>query len=1256
MKGERGGTLKIHRERRLTPRGDSYLRDVKFLFAIASIALAAVLASQTDMVREMMGPGPQVEQPIEGPPVSPPVEPEPPAPTDLATDTDQDTIPDSWERLWTDLDSTAQRPLVDALDPTDIFEDPDDDGYDYDRDGQVEGCDDMIAPSRLGIALASDYTPVELGELLGRRQALVGARIVAEGAYLVDDGPYGMGRTPAMHDAVEVHIAGSCDALRKDWVRVDLEAHCNRPVLLEQYSPSAFGDAKERCMVDVQGVVEVENGVRYIRVRGHERFTNTMEYLAGYYTGDPSVAEVDRSILDYTRADPTDPDTDDDGMRDGWEARYGRRHCDGSGGPWVWDVQLDPTRDGDAYLDPDGDAIETRWSFAGWLWVDPDGDGEFEPPSDNNVNDPVKVGVNVHEYLSHTNPLLVDTDGDSYPAGSGNMNDFDEMVFHATDPVRNDTDVDGMLDGWEVFYNLMPWDAWDGIKDEDRDGLLNQLEFLDGCHPRDNDTDDDLMWDGWEVEFGLDPLDPVDANADVDVVGSEPPRSAPDGLTNLQEFLNGSDPWNPDTDDDHLTDYEEVVVGWSVTVDGIAQHYHTDPASADTDRDEWSTFDGGMHSDDDEDGDGNKLPSEELLDGIDNDGDSVRMQDNGWDDDRDGVVDDGRAGIPAVGLPEGVDEEVDLNDWNEIFVFLTSASLADSDLDGLPDGVEWYTDLDHESQGVQRTSPVLSDTDGDGLTDRQEIMYIDGGQTPPPPRPTDPLDPDSDDDGLSDGLELLFDHDPDTPDVVDPTDPWDPDTDGDGMSDGDEFNCSDYDRDGLPTWWERAYLWPMMRFELSRDADGSGRADILEDLDGDGLACLEEYIRRWDPLDADTDGDGVLDDEDARSVPQHLRAVRRIPICSDSDGDLMPDWWEIRQGLDPDVPDDKWVDPDRDELLNIDEYIYDLDPSNPDTDGDGATDLFDHELMCNPDAFDADADGMAGWWEKLYPGILDPGNPEDGGEDPDGDGLTNRAEWSYGDMFGRAPTDPTNADTDGDGLIDSEDAHPVNLPLAKRPLNPTRGHEPLHPLFNMTDWKRPQAALDMDDDGLTNLVEVTVWRTDPADPDVDEDGMPDGWEVEMAAWDPATARRNLDPTDPSDAPNDPDWDGLSYTLERDAEGNYIITIRDINLDGWEDWTLESETLCNLEEYLFGEDPDRDGLNEVTYDPNAWDTDGDRMEDGWEVLFGDLDGDGIVDFFELMYGLSPFDGSGVNGAEGDPDGDGRTNLDEFKQNTNPVSPD
>ena len=58
----------------------------------------------------------------------------------------------------------------------------------------------------------------------------------------------------------------------------------------------------------------------------------------------------------------------------------------------------------------------------------------------------------------------------------------------------------------------------------------------------------------------------------------------------------------------------------------------------------------------------------------------------------------------------------------------------------------------------------------------------------------------------------------------------------------------------------------------------------------------------------------------------------------DTDGDGMPNDWELRNGFDPTNPADASQDPDGDGLTNLEEFLAGTDPHDPDTDRDGISD------------------------------------------------------------------------------------------------------------------------------------------------------------------------------------------------------------------------------------------------------------------------------------------------------------------------------
>jgi hypothetical protein len=294
--------------------------------------------------------------------------------------------------------------------------------------------------------------------------------------------------------------------------------------------------------------------------------------------------------------DPNDPDTDDDGYSDGWEVDHGTNPLDPN----------DPGPDGD------GDGFPDKWE-------DDNGYDKDNPNIPNPNGDDDNDGLtNQQEFDYGTNPKNPDTDGDGLPDGwevshglnpkdaTGNNGwngdpDNDGLINgkeyeHKTNPKKPDTDGDGFRDGWEVDYGYNPLDPNDPAKDgdDDNDFLTNWEEYQEGTDPKNPDTDGDGFKDGWEVAYDYDPLDPNDPAKDGD--------DDNDGLTNWEEHEANTDPTDPDTDGDGYNDGWEIKYG-----DYTYNNRHLDPLVDDRD---WLPHAGdhdhdGMHNKTEEENDTN---------------------------------------------------------------------------------------------------------------------------------------------------------------------------------------------------------------------------------------------------------------------------------------------------------------------------------------------------------------------------------------------------------------------------------------------------------------------------------------------------------------------------------------------------------------------------------------------------------------------------------------------------------------------------
>ena len=775
----------------------------------------------------------------------------------------------------------------------------------------------------------------------------------------------------------------------------------------------------------------------------------------------------------------------------------------------------------------------------------------------------------------------------------------------------------------KVFYGSYDWFGASLTTPSDWIALFDMAMSYIGGAP---DADGDGMPDSWEDANGL------DKNSDDHLADKDG-----DGLINLQEYLNGTNPSVADTDGDGASDYQEVMVartnptdrdndGISDAVDNCPTVANANQLNADGD-----TQGNACDADDDNDGvlDVSDAFPTNAAESVDTDGDGIGNNAD-TDDDGDGVPD------ASDRFPLNAAESVDTDNDG-----IGNNADTDDDNDGLSDAQE----------ATLTTNPLVADTDGDGLSDGAEVST----------HGTNPKATDSDGDGMADGWEVTY--------GLNPTNGNDDllDADGDGWT-----NEQEEDRGTNPNsaaskpaavgGGSRVIMAPVAVIQNTMPSCCSSTPSyyIADTINQKGLTpkytsgvTLFSTYMASSPVHSTTYSDGwysstpvtgMIDFDFGQSILIHQFVlwhgavnsqnypVKSFTVYTSSEPTFAAPYnagsYTTQNVVAPqvfDLPDSvgryvriqvtsNWGSTSN---TGIGELAFDIAFGPPDVDGDGMPDSWEDTNGTNKNSADhladKDGDGLINLQEFLN-------NTNPSVADTDADGASDYLEVMV------LRTDPlvyTPFDTDGDGVLNMNDAFP---------------NDPSESVDTDGDGTGNNADTDDDNDWLTDIEEAifgsdplnpdtdgenlgdhaeSVWGTNPNDTDTDNDLIDDYLEVVGGT----------DPTDP-DTDGDGTWDGVdAHPLDLDDDG-----IND-NVD---------------------DDDDNDGVLDVddAFPRNAaesLDTDGDGIGNNTDT---DDDNDGMPDNWEEMYGLDTL----YNDAGDDMDGDGFTNLQEYLNGTDPYVSD
>ncbi len=1035
------------------------------------------------------------------------------------------------------------------------------------------------------------------------------------------------------------------------------------------------------------------------------------------------------------------PDEDLDGIPDWWERANALD-------------QKDPT---DAAFDQDADGLTNAEEFAvngNPNVVDTDGDGLIDGEevnvygTDPTVSDTDLDGLDDGAEVNDrgTDPADEDTDGDG-------LTDGDEILIVGSDPMLVDTDGDGISDAVEFQHRMSVDDPADSSADFDGDGITNSEELLRGTSIRNRDsdrdgltdeteirlsltdplrldTDGDRLPDGWEFRNGLDP-NSDDAADDADL----------DGFRNEVEFLARTHPTSAISVPTHKqweTDQGDIkhrgFVPMRLDIDNLVVKWHMDPTDESDRPLSPATISREMlftttHE---------PLRFDYILSAIDRETGSLA-----WEYKFSGV---GFASPPAN---DGVSAFVQTSHHDNSFIWSFDQATGDINFQVpysnqittsrsplpyngslyIPSGYfggiarhdattgEEIWQMDHDS-GDGHTLTIV-DEDVFSYSMEQGLLRINIAETGE--RKHSIKDEtfawsgyttySSIVQGSYGNLILAYGTGIVSFDLAERRTQWLAEFDaswqlGMALGPGVVFGVEPRalvafdERDGRELW-----RWNSARFI---------RTDPVVTLDhvfiGTDIATFAIDIETGESVWTYPVGGSVsVSDDLDMYISGHSGELAAIQTQVDTDGDDIPDDWEIRNAMNPNDPNDAESDLDSDGLSLFEEFLLRTNPNSQDTDSDGLSDLAETRTHnSDPLQPDTDGDGFSDGDEVQVYGT----RPDH--LDTDGDGLQDDYEANV------LSTDPTLTDTDGDGFADNVELRLGSDPTTFASVPPlvTEFYESFEsgdipPRFEngssnshwwTTDtWSTPDghivarptwvetwasAEMTWEDNFAGGLLTFDLYSRNTFCCD-DLEVLIDGQQVFLSAvqtdWQtisvdvPAGHRRiswrffrnvgndiNQLQTFVDSIrfrPTDEDNDGMpiSWELEHGFDPNDPSDASaDPDLDG----------LTNLEEYQAGTlprnaDSDSDGmpdgwevengLNPTSLSDRDDDPDGDSLGNYDEYIAGtspnaaDSDGDGMPDGWEVTFGL---DATRSNGGE-DADGDGATNFEEYQYGSDPT---